>query len=56
MPPALATRFEAGCAVTANIAHELRTSVAGLLTASSLLMGATVPPRVGTARPKAALS
>lgn len=39
MAQALAARIEAERAVTANIAHELRTPVAGLLAASSLLAG-----------------
>lgn len=39
MAQALAARIETERAVTANIAHELRTPIAGLLTASSLLPG-----------------
>lgn len=39
MAQALTARIESERAVTANIAHELRTPVAGLLTASSLLTG-----------------
>lgn len=42
---ALTARIEAERAVTTNIAHELRTPLAGLLTASSLLTGTTVRPR-----------
>lgn len=43
MAQALAARIEAERAVTANIAHELRTPVAGLLAASSLLTGNDCP-------------
>ncbi|MGW1379746.1 ATP-binding protein [Streptomyces sp. NPDC002446] len=39
MAQALTARIESERVVTANIAHELRTPVAGLLTASSLLTG-----------------